>query len=737
MINLTLKRFKCWDNLTLSIPMNGVVLIKGISGSGKTTLFKAIEWVMYGTTKKITPHHTPSAKTSVTLQTDEFFVIRTKNPNHLIFKFNNIEYKEQSAQEKINQLYGSYDIWLSSVYVPQLSHNYFLITSNANRMEMLNQISFQNENPTEIIQKMNQIYEKHKTLLDVKLDLYHQHLKDFEPYDINLLDKHLSDDQVDVYNKRLDVLQVTFDNTSKVKKENDIARAIRQNKLAELQQYQSQLPDMHCMINHDLNQCMTILDQLKKLNQYKHIDHHMSLSVSLSDTDYNDAVKNEIQYNYNDKILSVLSLPHDQNIIDQYILNHQHILDCQDYLNLHQELKQLEVVPEYQKNPNIDHLRAQILQAHVNLENLKNVKTCPHCHQSILIQNNQLIKSDVIVDYDMDIDDIKTKEQTLRHMQRIDDQHCQSYHIYKSTHDRLINKLQHLTSCDVTSWDGNVPLLSKSDKQKMIQSIEQLKTITIVSLPLIPSTMMKQILEKQKLLSIIPIEYQTLNVEQFERYIFIKHHIDTLTHDMNHIKIDDDNFDIQLANIKCDMDIINNQLSVHQKAKEVNEKYNILSREREELIELTNKVNQLEKLKTHAVQLECHMLENVIHTMNNNMEQICQTLFVHDIRIDLNLVITKKPQVHFSILYKGGQYDSITELSGGEADRTSLSLTMALHCLSSYPLIMFDESLKSLDPELKHAVIKTLKEYIHSTVLIIDHDGLESIVDHIINVELL
>ncbi len=55
-------------------------------------------------------------------------------------------------------------------------------------------------------------------------------------------------------------------------------------------------------------------------------------------------------------------------------------------------------------------------------------------------------------------------------------------------------------------------------------------------------------------------------------------------------------------------------------------------------------------------------------------------------------------------------------MSGGEGDRASLALTLALNRLSSCPLLMLDESIASLDLNMKEAAIRTIRENTNNTV---------------------
>ena len=139
------------------------------------------------------------------------------------------------------------------------------------------------------------------------------------------------------------------------------------------------------------------------------------------------------------------------------------------------------------------------------------------------------------------------------------------------------------------------------------------------------------------------------------------------------------------------------------------------------------------------METECRILQQVVDSINASIESVCSTLFDRDINITLNLFKTLKttknvkPVANFSISYQGGVFDNINQMSGGEGDRASLALTLALSRLSSCPILMLDESLASLDINMKEAAIRTIRENTNNTVLVIMHDGVEGIFDHIID----
>jgi len=164
----------------------------------------------------------------------------------------------------------------------------------------------------------------------------------------------------------------------------------------------------------------------------------------------------------------------------------------------------------------------------------------------------------------------------------------------------------------------------------------------------------------------------------------------------------------------------------------------VLTKKQEELdkqslfcIEKENDVAALQELKLTALQVEAEHLQDTV-TNINYMLQTTLPIFFHD-PITMVLHLYKKtkdskkdnylkPGLNFEISYKGSRFDDVKSLSGGEGDRISLALLLALNFCSSSPLLMMDECVSSLEQELKESVLEAIKLVPDKTIIVIDHD---------------
>ena len=209
--------------------------------------------------------------------------------------------------------------------------------------------------------------------------------------------------------------------------------------------------------------------------------------------------------------------------------------------------------------------------------------------------------------------------------------------------------------------------------------------------------------------------------------------------------------EIDSIRLKIDKDAKQNYENAVRRVKEEKEKeedaiYTVkclatgkdLEKKREILLSLQNDVEILNGLKVKAIQVECRQLEDTVNNINTVLENTLQIFFNEPISLVLQLFKkvkdNVKPGLNLEICYKGCKYDSVNHLSGGEGDRISLALVLALNSVSNSDLLMIDEACASLDGELKEGCITGIKLIPNKTVIVVDHDdSMEGFYDAIID----
>lgn len=873
MLKLMLRQFRCWEDLELKIPLGSIVLIKGKNGAGKTTLFSAIIWCLYGRViRKVFPKNNPNAKTKVTLQIPHksgFLCIeRNKNPSRLILTLGDDTYEDTVAQSFINDLFGTYDIWSASCYIPERSQNSFLTSPNDGKMELLNKIAFHEEDPSLFIDRIDKNITFDESTYRVNLEIFNKNLLDLQSQ-LTLVDtsKALSPFDTSRITSLLSSNQEKYHNLLKVKSDRDINIAIYNNLQNQLNQALSKYdnipkvttdPFLESIFNKfkdiptndiipKLNNLITLFNSRAKFSyELSSLKSKLNLPdfMNYSHSDYESAVSSETLYNQSKNIVSGFGLPFHKSAIDNFISNYNSILLSQDSLKIQSQLSILEnklnnlsiptvypeIIPKIISAPDYSRydtseLLSQVndllqkqgsLQSHIeHLQKGFNVVKCPKCTVSLVYQTGKLFEADAdpidnndlanstqelnsvkskvsdlnlkIKQLNLEKDSLKsryeksTKDEELRlnslrektkYLQHEDQRKSSELEqIKKSIADILIQK-NLLTSNNPP--DPKATILTAIEIDRIKKAIGVLSTVKILDPPIKSSQYIFQCLNQQtinnqcilmqknldEISQQIPEEFRNEKVNDLSLYLDkIRSHLTLINNVANQksqldnqimsieqeiIKIKDKIIpdpSHEISSLSVEISNLQNSLESSEKAHKVLKFHEFITRQREDLVSMTDNLSNLRTFKQIALETECKILQDIVNSINSSIQTVCNSIFDNHITIALNLfktfksTKTTKPKVNFTISYKGCVYEDISEISGGEVARASLALTLALKRLSSCPFLLLDESMASLHVDIKDSVLKSLRENTNDTVLVIMHEGVEGVFDHIIDID--
>lgn len=167
-MEITLNNFGTHRSSSYYFDKGKIILLKGNSGEGKSTICRSLEWCLYGTNRKIETFGV-SAPTQVRVKYKDIIIERKKKPSFLRVHFDGKDYENTIAQEIINRLFGSHDLWKLSSYIPQGQRCQLLENKNIDNMDRLNELTFRGENPDEFYEKIDtKIREKNITYRDLQ-----------------------------------------------------------------------------------------------------------------------------------------------------------------------------------------------------------------------------------------------------------------------------------------------------------------------------------------------------------------------------------------------------------------------------------------------------------------------------------------------------------------------------------------------------------------------------------------
>lgn len=370
MLTITLNKFRCWDDLTIKIPIGKITLIKGTTGSGKTTILQAIAWCLYDKVRSVAPRHTPKAKTKVTLQVPYknvyMNISRQKSPSRLLVTFGQSTYEDHVAQAFINEIFGNYDIWLASCYIGQGCRNSFLSSSNGGKLDFLNTIAFHEEDPSTYIEKLNNNISLVTSQYNEKLDNFNTKLKILDEMMKNLnTESIISHDKIGEHKELLSIMREKLSDLQCNKSDRDALSRMLITLNHQLTDYSTKcfnIPDPDpklvslCeqykvddinnpeIIGTTVDKIVNILQPLQQRDDLqRHIttyDSQLLPFINFTDNtiytneDYQNAVAVESTYQHNFQLANSLNISYHQNDINKSIKKCTDLLSSQDRLKL-------------------------------------------------------------------------------------------------------------------------------------------------------------------------------------------------------------------------------------------------------------------------------------------------------------------------------------------------------------------------------------------------------------------
>ncbi len=170
-----------------------------------------------------------------------------------------------------------------------------------------------------------------------------------------------------------------------------------------------------------------------------------------------------------------------------------------------------------------------------------------------------------------------------------------------------------------------------------------------------------------------------------------------------------------------------------------------LDRWEDKLVDAGKQLKTAEKIHTahltlrdKYVQAEILALESTISSINEHTRYYLDTFFA-DHQLSAVLEATHKGKkiqtlkISTAINYKGNEYDNISQMSGGEFDRCTLSSICGINSMLGSPILVLDESLASLDTDTNTEIIRFLSELAQDKlILVCSHEAVRGIFDEIV-----
>lgn len=791
MVYIKLVNFKNRHDSEYEIKDGKITLIRGPSGIGKSTLFHAMEWCLYGKLTGVSSDSSPKSKTSVTLSitmgNTTVTVFRQRNPGllKLITKSKTTtELVDAAAQQKIYSIFGEEMIWHSASYLTQGQRNWFFGATGKERKALLSTIAFGKVDPQEIedvLKKLNEAHDACRHKLDKLTTEYeinesnYQKLIDTGDYEV-MTQEEIDNARLDLtsYKNRLPGLRTEVTNYhQKIGLKSGYESTVKQIQL-ELQnlsgeldpEYVEQLENERMLLNDakrikaERESLTAKLQQaLQELESYSEaLDiSYSQIEATLADAKYKSEYRRKIEQHA--KICQAHGIDYDEESIDNVKSELQQIVDDQPHLINAQTWEQKRIKLEKMLTslpaPLCDGVAPEdAMPLRKQLEEMiksQNVLKCPHCEGPVKYQSGKLIicKIDLPKINEQDASDLRRRIEELDKLwivwkkyqnelesfnrlevpdeQYLNREPVDPYSFSKTT--EKLNKLKQVKYFEPLTGPTDSELYHAVTKAKAVytaaeiqdklnkladvkENKERLNEINKLLNAHTTMTNKKEVLNKELTRTLNLLSKIFINEKAEENY---KECTDKIAELTETIRLGENNLKLE-------------------------REYEKLQRQYAQIEELSDKLMDYSKLVAIANDLEAESLKQVADSINKCLEYVIPLIFDDQISVQVDTIkVTKdgrsRPKVNLKITRNGFEVSDIKLLSGGEGDRISFALTLALNLMCDRKILLLDETFSSIGDELKESAVEVIRKLCPTTTTcVIMHDGVEGIYDDILSI---
>ena len=722
---------------------SGIHLISGESGAGKSTVLESIFWCLYGG-KNIYPLGVEKPKkshTKVRLVLPNISITRSKPPDKVTVEIEDNIYEHKEAEKVIERTFGSKLFWETSSYLKQDCRNNLLFGSKDEKLELVKEIIFGNDDSQERPEKYLTKVNDHLVSLEIKLNKVCGQ--------IDLLSSDLGKPDEEIVRKQ------KFYSTLHSKKEVILGNLASFNekviKLEEERKKKEELKELKNELNEYPELSMERIGKWKTWSEMK--DAKLGLEeFDETDGDLEEEKKKYYQieeqkkkYDKFSKLCLELNIDFCEDSIQKEIkLLEERIVKTKKYQNYLEKMKkytqldnsmkessdkldQLEKIkPEKKKRviqicqtlqidpQGVDGIRSKIREMTTSF------LSCPGCKKKLYLDSGTLREER------KKCIDKKTLDSITRELNEIES--------FLDDLKRVSSKVNGMK--EIMSGVEKPELVEKSECNLSVseERLKKLKNIEFVSFD---TKNIKSLRERIKNINLTNLSkkiensiitnfedwmesYTTPNNfdSYYEKYSRLKERYNYL----NEMKYSEKDIEKIREKIKKNEEAME-KIKKYENHMEWEEKKKRLDQVRDERKRILQEKENCQKIRKIIEEESNSVFESLIVNFNFLLNQVVSEMF-DDIRIEIGMFKkmkvggSVKPQFNMKITVKGQEYDNLNFLSGGEKDRISMALTIATSSLSGSNVIMFDESMASLGEEMRTKSLDVIKRFVPDKIIL-------------------
>lgn len=735
-MKLSLINFRCHKNLKLKLPDTGLVLLSGPSGVGKSTVLNAIVFALYGKVKK--PYTFGVKKgCSVVMEYKDLYIQRSRTPNVLSILIDNQKWEDEPAETKIQEYLGNGICldeieFMASSYIRQKQLGSLLYMAGPQQLSFIEHLAF-SEVPIEKLREICGNYIKDikqkNSNIDSQLELIKTQIieleaktgKKFDKKQINVL-KEKSKTIHSEYAKNMEILslnQKSYDEQQQLEK----LLLEQNNRNNQLKEQLSKLPNIsEKKINKLEKKLKTAENTLYIYNNKIQLELELSTLEKNYDT-------NELQKEINNlKNLDLDDIP----IVEKVINDYDTLLS-----ELNTDVTDLNALEKEYNKKSIKKRLKEYKELLVSIQVLK----CPNCKCSLIMKNNELesVNSEKIKSEES-IDSLNNKiynlEKKLKKSYQINDIISK---IRKLNPDR--DKLQKLKKLQKYRMDlDKYTEIHIHNKSSLIAKIQAIKIGDVPSEKKIEKIKNKLSINKKNWIKHQELQRDLANDIYANSIKALQKNDTKITEsELNLQKLTVQRLSVELQEFTKNSDLLQEYSNFKQSKKDLKNKRKVAEKLNTDKNSILSTLEGFTTLFARIKDAEHISIENTVMGINNEAGVHLEEMFDDPIKIEMQTYrqtkTTKsvKPQINTSIEYRGFEYDSLDQISGGEQDRVSLAYTVALSSMFRSPILLLDECLSSLDKQLNTHILERMKQLsCDKLILVVSHEAERGLFDKII-----
>lgn len=795
-MHLILENFRCHGKLSVEFPDSGLVLISGDSGAGKSTILNAIQFALYGSVKK--PYPLNGKKScKVTLTYKDMTIVRSKGPNRLVVTQAGKYLEDEAGQHLIEEHFNmTEEEFLASSYIRQKQLGSLLYMTPQQQLSFIEHIAFQNvpiDKLNDICSSKTRDLKSKIRELEGGVSMLESQLEGLPPVER----PDLSDRQAEKIREESRVIHADFqESTTRLHELEELQkrRELREQYQSELDglvlkeearvaELKSQLKDTWSSEEKesalarrkDLERALDYREQLQDLDDDDEIQQLTGRLEALSENvcaDVSEAIKKVASER--DNAAKVTDMSERQTsllrgLVDQGVLNEMPEFET-DLSSVKGLLNTKRVVDKIQK---CQQERTKLSEEVATAKLAQCLKSCPHCGHKVRIQGGDIVAADNEVVLDLKslsksltkvekklrkLEDAKVlRLTTLAELNQLPDVYATPVNV--KTHEQKLADLKERQEAYIRHKEATSRLQTRIEtlqqqRQKQRSKLESQLDEILKRLRLedtVKKTLkshVSYIEEQSKLeeqMNLIRAElakdpYRALITSLREKVASIDVP-DTLRRDLKAARRRHAELTGQLETLSERQRLLEAYDQWRRYQESITALNENIQKERQKVVETSKRLEGFVMLSKHLKDAEHLSLDKTISGINYEAQQYLDNMFEEPIKITLQtfrqLKTTKsvKSQINTTIEYRGYEYDSIDQISGGEQDRVSLAYTVALSSMYQSPLLLLDECLSSLNRELNTHILMHMKQLAATRlVLVVSHEAERGLFDKVIHI---